>query len=59
MEDLINSLLHFCRLGQDNLVYEDTDLSVVVREILSLLHITLTQQGIEVRIPATLARSSV
>ncbi len=49
MENLINSLLHFCRLGQDNLVYEDTDLSVVVQEILSLLHITLTQQGTEVR----------
>jgi signal transduction histidine kinase len=54
MEDLINSLLHFCRLGQEHLAYEDTDLSVVVQEILSLLHITLTQQGIEVRMPQPL-----
>jgi signal transduction histidine kinase len=54
MEDLINSLLHFGRLGQENLAYEETDLSVVVQEILGLLHITLTQQGIEVRIPHTL-----
>src|SRR5215831_11583493 len=49
MEDLINSLLHFCRLGQEHLAYEDTDLSVVVQEVLNLLHITLTQQGIEIR----------
>jgi signal transduction histidine kinase len=54
MENLINSLLHFCRLGQEHLVYEDTDLSVVVQETLSLLHITLTQQGIEVRMPQPL-----
>jgi signal transduction histidine kinase len=54
MEDLINSLLHFCRLGQENLAYENTDLSVVVQEILSLLHITLTQQGVEVRMPQPL-----
>ena len=51
MENLINSLLHFCRLGQENLAYEDTDVSVVVHEVLNLLHITLTQQGIEVRMP--------
>jgi len=54
MEDLINSLLHFCRLGQEHLACEDTDLNVVVQEILSLLHITLTQQGIEVRMPQLL-----
>jgi signal transduction histidine kinase len=51
MEDLINSLLHFFRLGQENLAYEDTDLSVVVQDVLNLLHITLTQQGIEIRMP--------
>jgi signal transduction histidine kinase len=54
MEDLINSLLHFCRLGHENLAYEDTNLSVVVQEILGLLQITLMQQGIEVRIPQPL-----
>src|SRR5256712_667956 len=54
MEDLINSLLHFCRLGQENLAYEDTDVSMVVHEVLNLLHITLTQQGIEVRMPQPL-----
>jgi signal transduction histidine kinase len=51
---LINSLLHFCRLGQENLAYEDTDLSVVVQEVLNLLYITLTQQRIEVRMPQPL-----
>lgn len=54
MEDLINSLFHFCCLGQENLAYEDCDLSVVVQEVLNLLHITLTQQGIEVRMPQPL-----
>jgi len=54
MEDLINSLLHFCRLGQEHLVYEDTDLSAVVQEVLQLLHITLTQQGTDVRLPRPL-----
>jgi chemotaxis family two-component system sensor kinase Cph1 len=51
MEDLVNSLLHFCHLGQANFAYEDTDLSAVVQEVLTLLHITLTQQDIEVRVP--------
>src|SRR2546428_253568 len=54
MEDLINSLLHFCRLGQENLAYEDTDVSMMVHEVLNLLHITLTQQDIEVRMPQPL-----
>ncbi len=54
MEGLINSLLHFCRLGQENLAYEDTDVSMVVHEVLNLLHITLVQQGIEVRMPQPL-----
>jgi signal transduction histidine kinase len=54
MENFINSLLHFCCLGQEKLAYEDCDLSVVVQEVLNLLHITLTQQGIEVRIPQPL-----
>jgi signal transduction histidine kinase len=54
MEDLINSLLHFCRLGQEQLACEDTDLSAVVQEVLQLLHITLTQQGTDVRLPRPL-----
>src|SRR5262245_27830743 len=54
MEDLINSLLHFCRLGQEHLVCKDTDLSAVVQEVLQLLHITLAQQGTDVRLPRPL-----
>src|SRR5437660_5236238 len=54
MEDLINSLLHFCCLEQENLAYEDTDLNAVVHEVFTLLHITLTQQDIEVRMPQPL-----
>ncbi len=54
MEDLINSLLHFCRLGQEHLACADTDLSAVVQEVLQLLHITLTKQGTDVRLPRPL-----
>jgi len=32
MENLINSLLHFCRLGQENLAYEDTEVDPVPAE---------------------------
>lgn len=53
-EDLINSLLHFCRLGQDPLACEDTDLSAMVQEVLGVLHIMLTQQGVDVRVPRPL-----
>lgn len=51
MGDSLHSLLHFCRLGQEQVAYEDTDLNAVVHEVLTLLQITLTQQGIEVRLP--------
>jgi signal transduction histidine kinase len=54
MEDLINSLLHFCRLGQEDLACEETDLNAVVQEVLGLLHITLTAQGVDVRFPRPL-----
>jgi len=54
MEDLINSLLHFSRLGQEHLACQDTDLNAVVQEVLGLLHITITQQGTDVRLPRPL-----
>jgi light-regulated signal transduction histidine kinase (bacteriophytochrome) len=54
MEELINSLLHFCLIGQEHLACEETDLNTVLQEVLGLLHITLTEQGVEVRIPRPL-----
>ena len=54
MENQLNSLLHFCRLGQQHLSREATDLNAVVQEVLKLLHITLTEQGAEVRLPRLL-----
>jgi signal transduction histidine kinase len=54
MENQLNSLLHFCRLGQEHLSREETDLNTVVQEVLRLLHITLTQQGADVRLPRLL-----
>ena len=54
MEDLINSLLHFCLIGQERLAIEETDLNTVLQEVLGLLHITLTEQGVDVRVPRPL-----
>lgn len=54
MEELINSLLRFCRLGQEHLTREESDLNMVVQEVLRLLHMTLTQQGVEGRLPRLL-----
>lgn len=54
MEDLINSLLHFCLIGQEHLAIEETDLNMVLQEVRGLLHITLTEQGVDVRVPRPL-----
>jgi light-regulated signal transduction histidine kinase (bacteriophytochrome) len=54
MEDLINSLLHFCLIGQEHLAVEETDLNTVLQEVLALLHITLTEQDVDVRVPRPL-----
>lgn len=56
METLIDSLLHFSRLGRVDLAIDRVDLNQVVEEVLENLGITLRQSGVEVRIPRPLPR---
>jgi light-regulated signal transduction histidine kinase (bacteriophytochrome) len=54
MEALIDSLLHFSRLGRVDLAIDDVDLNEVVAEVVDSLAIHLAESGIEVRLPRPL-----
>lgn len=54
MEDLINSLLHFSRLGRVELAIVATDLNVVVQQVLDLLSARIEETGAEIHIPRPL-----
>jgi two-component system, chemotaxis family, sensor kinase Cph1 len=54
MEDLINSLLHFSRLGRVELALQRTDLNQLVQNVLDLLKISLESAHVEIRIPRSL-----
>ncbi|MDV6034799.1 MAG: HAMP domain-containing protein [Phycisphaera sp. RhM] len=50
-ENLIDSLLHYSRVGRAELAIAPTDLNDVIEQVLDMMHITLEEQGMEVRIP--------
>ncbi|GER91791.1 hypothetical protein KDW_59530 [Dictyobacter vulcani] len=54
MEDLINSLLHYSRLGRTELVLQETDLNEVVHQALEMLHLRLRETETRVKLPAPL-----
>lgn len=54
MEALIDSLLHFSRVGRADLAIQEADLDKLVREILESLQVTLESENVEVRIPRPL-----
>jgi PAS domain S-box-containing protein len=54
MESLIDSLLHFSRVGRVGLASRETDLNELVRSALEPLQITLREGNVEVRIPRPL-----
>lgn len=54
MEDLINSLLHFSRLGRVELKLKQTDLNELVHTVLDVLRISLDQTDVDIRIPRSL-----
>lgn len=56
MEDLINSLLHFSRLGRVELDLQPTDLNHMVRSVLDVLRIGNTLMDVEISIPRPLPR---
>ncbi len=54
MEILIDSLLHYSRLGRTDLSLESVDVQEVVDEVLDRLAITLRERQVEVRVPGRL-----
>jgi len=51
MEDLINSLLHFSRLGRAELIRQPVNLSELVQQVITTLTIARPQSEVEFRIP--------
>ncbi|MEH1925207.1 ATP-binding protein [Nostoc sp.] len=54
MEDLINSLLHFSRLGRAELIRQPVNLNELVPQIITTLTISRPQSEVEFRIPQPL-----
>lgn len=54
LEDIVESLLKFSRLGRSDLAVEQTDLNTVVAGVVDLLKVTLARDSVEVRIPRPL-----
>lgn len=54
MEDLINSLLHFSRLGRMELAIFPTNLNAIVQQVLDLLSARIEETGAKVSIPKSL-----
>ncbi|MFB2936872.1 ATP-binding protein [Aerosakkonemataceae cyanobacterium BLCC-F154] len=56
MEDLIDSLLHFSRLGRIELAWQETDLNDLVKNVIDVLRLSLPMSNIEIRIPRYLPK---
>ncbi|MFB2898466.1 ATP-binding protein [Aerosakkonemataceae cyanobacterium BLCC-F50] len=56
MEDLIDSLLHFSRLGRVELAWQETDLNDLVKNVIDVLKLSLPMSNVEIRIPRPLPR---
>ncbi len=54
LEDIVESLLRYSRLGRADMAVERTDLSSVLAAVLDLLKVTLARDEVEVRIPRPL-----
>lgn len=54
MEDLINSLLHFSRLGRQELEVRSLNLNELVYSVIDVLGMSNTHQAVEIRIPRSL-----
>ena len=54
MEDLINSLLHFSRLGREELNLQVTDLNELVKHTVEVLKLSFNTSTVDIRIPRPL-----
>ena len=50
LEDIVESLLRYARLGRADLAVAPTDLNPVLAGVLDLLRVTLDEKGVEVRV---------
>jgi PAS domain S-box-containing protein len=56
MEQLVNDLLYFSRLGRQELAVQPTDLNAVIHEIASLMETTLSEQNATISMPNALPK---
>ena len=56
LEDLIDTLLIYSRVGRVDLALEETDLDEIVRDVLDSLAISLKEKGVKVRVPERLPK---
>jgi two-component system, chemotaxis family, sensor kinase Cph1 len=54
LEDLIETLLHYSRVGRVDLAMVETDLDDIVAQVLDSLQISLREAGVEIRLPKPL-----
>lgn len=54
MEDLIDSLLHFSRLGRVELLMQKTNLNELLKNVIDVLSISLKDINVDIRIPRPL-----
>jgi signal transduction histidine kinase len=54
METLIDSLLHYSRLGRTDLALDEVDVQEVIDDVIDRLGISLREQNVEVRVPRRL-----
>ena len=54
LEDLIETLLHYSRVGRVDLAMVETDLQDIMVQVLDSLQISLQEAGVEVRVPKPL-----
>jgi chemotaxis family two-component system sensor kinase Cph1 len=54
MESLLDSLLHYSRVGQLLLNLRETDMNAILRDALEALHPRIEETGVEVRVPRPL-----
>src|SRR6202043_3353916 len=58
MEQLVNDLLYFSRLGRQELAIQPTDLNAVIRDIEAMSETLLTERNVTIVIPRALPRIS-
>jgi len=54
LEDLIETLLHYSRVGRVDLAMVETDLQEIVAQVVDSVQVSLSEAGVDVRIPKPL-----